>query len=348
MAPIAQDWIALSDRGFCGADPGPEALLDQGVFVVELALPIDPTTILLNHQAEDGWPRTFSLFHDETAGLVLLHRQGNSVARHHLPGPLPKGGGFGRLSFRFDAPARRWDMTFQVLTDQGTEADLGQRLAVSGSNPLPVRLADIAALSTASGTQKPHSAVLWFGLCRGDAPPLRAPWIGLRTPVETTRGPVAAGSLKPGDLIHTLDDGPLPLLGLRWHDLPSKGSFAPVLLRAPFYGETQDLLIASDQMIALTGAEVEYLFGEDEVLVAAGHLADGRTALLDQRRSVTTSVALMFDRPALIVADGCALLSSTPARPPNAAALLSRRCLQSYEVLTLLALMGRSGRHRAA
>lgn len=348
MAQPCQDWIALSDRGFCGDQPEPHALLDQGVFVMELALPIDPTTILLNHQADDGWPRTFAVFHDEAAGLVLLHRQGNSVARHHLPGPLPKAGGFGRLSFRFDAPARHWSLTFQLLTDQGDEPDLGQRLTVSGSNPLPVRLADIAALCLASGVQKPHPAVLWFGLGRGDAPPLRAPWIGLRTPVETTRGPVPAGSLKPGDLIHTLDDGPIPLVALRRHDLPSKGSYAPVLLRAPFYGEAQDLLISSDQMIALAGSEVEYLFGEDEVLVEAGHLADGRTALLDQRRSVTTSVALEFARPALIVADGCALLSAMPAQQVVATALLPRRCLHSYEVLTLLALMGRAGRHRAA
>lgn len=348
MAPIAQDWIALSDRGFCGDAPAPHALLDQGVFVMELALPIDPTTILLNHQAEDGWPRTFAVFHDEAAGLVILHRQGSSVARHHLPGPLPRGGGFGRLSFRFDAPARHWSLTFQLLTDQGDEPDPGQRLTVSGTNPLPVRLADMAAMCLQDGPQKPHASVLWFGLGRGDAPPLRAPWIGLRTPVETTRGPVPAGSLKPGDMIYTLDDGPMPLLALRWHDLPSKGSYAPVLLRAPFYGEAQDLLIASDQMIALAGSEVEYLFGEDEVLVEAGHLADGRTALLDQRRSVTTSVALEFAKPALIVADGCALLSTPPAVQALTPTGLPRRCLQSYEVLTLLALMGRSGRHRAA
>lgn len=209
-------------------------------------------------------------------------------------------------------------------------------------------MADIAALCASQSARAAHPAVLWFGLTRGDAPPARAPWIGLRTPVETTRGPVAAGNLVPGDLILTVDDGPVPLLALHRHDLPSKGSFAPVLLRAPFYGETQDLLIASDQMIALNGAEVEYLFGEDEVLVKAGLLADGRTALLDQRRSVTTSVALEFARPELILAEGCALLCAPQSQTRLAPATLPRRGLQSYEVLTLMTLMGRSSRHHAA
>lgn len=348
MTARGQDWIALSDRGFCGAAPDAHALLDQGLFVMELALPLEPATILLDHQAEDGWPRTFALFHDDSAGLVLLHRQGQSVARHALPGPLPQGGDIGRLCFHFDAPARHWRMSFQVLTDTGTEPDNTHRLSASGTNPLPIRLADMAALCTAQAAKAPHPAVLWFGVSRGDAPPARAPWIGLRTPVETTRGVVAAGNLQAGDMVHTLDGGPMPVLAVRRLDLPSKGSFAPVLLRAPFYGQEQDLLIASDQRIALAGSEVEYLFGEDEVLIEAGLLADGRTALLDQRRSVTTSVALEFAAPALILADGCALLCAPVGQPMLAPDSLPRRSLHSYEVLTLMALMGRTGRHRAA
>lgn len=348
MMTGAQNWLALSDRGLCSDDPVPHALLDQGLFVMELALPLEPTTILLNHQAEDGWPRTFAVFHDGAAGLVLLHRQGQSVARHHLPGPLPLGSGVGRLCFHFDAPARHWSLTFQMIIETGAAPDPARRLSAFGSNPLPLRLADMAALCAASATKSAHPAVLWFGLTRGDAPPARAPWVGQRTPVETTRGPVAAGHLTAGDIVLTLDDGPQPLTAVHRFDLPSKGSFAPILLRAPFFGQGQDLLISSDQMIALAGSEVEYLFGEDEVLVEAGHLADGRTALLDQRRAVTASVALEFANPALVLADGCALLCAPMAQAATGPDTLPRRSLQGYEVLTLMALMGRSGRHRAA
>lgn len=65
--------------------------------------------------------------------------------------------------------------------------------------------------------------------------------------------------------------------------------------------------MASDQMIALSGVEVEYLFGDEEVLVETGYLVDGRTALLDHRRAVTTSASLDFGLPTLISADSCAL-----------------------------------------
>ncbi len=331
---MTDDWLALSDRSNEGPMPD---LLGAGQFLVEFALPLDGAVVLLDHQDNTGWPRTFALFHDPEAGLVLLHRQGRSVQRHVLPGRLPETLGTGRLTFGFDAPARRWDMRFELLGS----ADFTP-LVAQGDNPLPLRPADIRALSHPPHRLRQHRAVLWFGLTRGFSLPARAPWIGQRTPVETDRGPVAAGHLRPGDMIWTIDDGFMPLRALQRFELPACGSFAPVLLRAPFFGAEHDLLISADQHVALEGAEVEYLFGEDEVLVPAGAMVDGRTALSEQRRSVAGSVALVFDLPALIAADGCILLADTQTDTSP------RRKLEPYEVLTLMALMGRSGHRRVA
>ena len=74
----------------------------------------------------------------------------------------------------------------------------------------------------------------------------------------------------------------------------------------------------------------------------AGALVDGRSALAEQRRAVASGLLLELDHPALLIADGCALLA---ARPGEAA---PRRMLQSYEVLTLMALLGRAGHRRVA
>jgi Hint domain len=335
MIPSVDDWVALSDRGVLeSAQPG-ATLLHAGLFVMELALPLQSAMVLLNHQADDGWPRTFAVFHDLAAGLVILHRQGRAVVRHVLPGPLPQGRGTGRLSFRFDAPARSWSMTFELLG-----CDPPAHVTARGTNPLPLPMADVQTLCTASRRDGP---VLWFGLTRGAAPPSAAAWIGLRTPVETTLGPVAAGNLLPGTVIMTADHGPLPLQHLRRFDLPSRGSFAPVLLRSPFFGQAADLLVSADQLITVAGAEAEYLFGEDSVLMQAQDLVDGRTALSDQRRAVTSSVALDLGRPALIVADGCLLACGFEAALPHE----GPRKLHSYEVLTLMALLGRSARRSA-
>lgn len=333
VQPPANGWIALSDRGMLDTSQTQSGLLNASLFVMELTLPLQSATVLLNHQADDGWPRTFAVFHDLAAGLVILHRQGKAVMRHVLPGPLPHGRGTGRLSFRFDAPARIWNLTFELLG-----SDPPQQVQARGINPLPMQLADVQALCTQMRQDGP---VLWFGLTRGIAPPTAAPWIGLRTPVETSLGPVAAGNLRPGTMIMTADHGPLPLRALRRFDLPSRGSFAPVLLRSPFFGQRQDLLVSADQLITISGAEAEYLFGVDAVVMRAGDLVDGRTALSDQRRAVTGSVELDLGRPALIEADGCLLACG------YAGAEDDLRCLHSYEVLTLMTLLGRTARRSA-
>lgn len=338
------DWVALSDAGLIDtALPSPSVLpgderhtgmIHAGLFVMEIALPLAGAMVVLNHQSDHGWPRTFAVFHDLAAGLVILHRQGKSVARHVLPGPLPYGRGTGRLLFRFDAPARIWDMSFELLG-----SDPPALISSSGRNPMPLHLSDLAQMCTARRGDGP---VLWFGLTRGAAPPARAAWIGQRTPVETSLGPVAAGNLTPGTMIMTADHGPLPLRVLRNLTLPARGSFAPVLLRAPFFGQRQDLLVSADQLVAVTGAEAEYLFAEESVLMRAGDIVDGRTALTDQRRAVIGSVNLDLGRPALIEADGCLI-----ATGHHSGAEASLRCLHSYEVLTLMALLGRTARRSA-
>ena len=337
------DWIALSDARFSGSGVTLSAsdtklpqtgLVHTGLFVMELALPLAGAMVLLNHQSDQGWPRTFAVFHDLAAGLVILHRQGKSVVRHVLPGPIPQGRCTGRLSFRFDAPARIWEMSFEVLG-----SDPPASVSSSGRNPFPFHLADVKEICSA---QRADGPVLWFGLTRGAAPPARAPWIGQRTPVETSLGPVPAGNLVPGTIIMTADHGPLPLLARHNLTLPARGSFAPILLRAPFFGLRQDLLVSADQLVAVTGAEAEYLFAEESVLMRAGDMVDGRTALTDQRRAVIESVALDLGRPALIEADGCLI-----ATGHHAGAEASLRCLHSYEVLTLMALLGRTARRSA-
>lgn len=322
-----KDWVVLSDR----KDPvATSPLLERGLFIMEFSLPLDRGTVLLDIQGDVGWKRSFSVFADPDSGFSLLHRQGSDVRRHALPGPLPAGAGRGRLSFAFDTPARRWSLRFAPLNgDPGFQS--------KGVDPLPLRLEDLQTLAAGGPGAQRHPAVLWFGATQGTAPPTHAPWIGLRTPVDTVRGPVAAGRLQPGDMIATLDEGPLPLLGLQRMTLPSRGSFAPVLLRAPYFGTSGDLLVSADQRLLIAGAAVEYLFGEEEVLAPAGLLMDGRVAQMDERRAVTTCVALDLGMPVLITADGCCLLSAAAPLMP-----LPRRALQDYEALPLMALLGRT------
>lgn len=330
------DWIALSDREDLLADAA--QALEQGLFVMEYQLPILEPAVLLQVQTATPEARSFAIFYDPESGISVLHRRGAELRRHRLPGPILQRQGIGRLSFRFDAPRQSWRLGHRILDEAGEEEQVA-----TGAQAIPLDLADIQALCTDAPACLRHPAVLWFGLTRQAELPGRASWIGMNTPIETRRGPVRAGLLRPGDLIATLEDGFQPLLKATRQRFPSRGSFAPIVLRSPFFGRSTDFLVAADQLVMISGASVEYLFGEDEVLVPAEALADGKVAIRDTRRAVTDAVTLDLGLPTTLIADGCCLVSSHVQ-----GARLPRRALEHYETRPLLPLLGRiSLRHVA-
>lgn len=299
--------------------------LRQGYFVAELTLPRGRGEVILNHQIQDGLPRSFALFCDPEAGISLLHRLGSKVARYMLRGPLPKGDGTARVTFRFDLDADRWDLGFEMLHGNAPP------LSVAGSAPLALDIADIAAICSRADR---HENLLWFGFCQGGEMPKSGAWISQRTMLPTPRGMIAAGHLDRGDIVMTLDHGPLRLRKVDRFAVPARGSFAPVLLRAPFFATGQDLLVSADQTLLMSSGEVEYLFGTDAVLVAAKAVVDGRTALADDRRAVTSALRLDVGRPALIDVGGLVLtLGQTDRRDYPS--------LNRFEVATLMAMMHR-------
>lgn len=335
MAPWGDGWLIISDRPVAMGLPDTLAL---GVFVAEFTLPLpDTATLLCDMATQEGGERGLSLFYQPELGLMLRNRQGSRLVRHLVPGRLPDSPGTARLTFGFNIVAGTWQMRLEVVEGPAMPARTAH-----GADPLPLRPGDIGLLSAEPHRQRRHPAVLWFGLAQGTVPPVRVAWLGLRSPVETPRGPVAAGRLQPGDLVMTEDDGPQSLLSLQRMALPACGSFAPVLLRAPFLSAQHDLLVSSDQRVLMRGPEVEYLFGEDEVLITAAALVDGRTALAEQRRMIAPSVALLFDRPQILNVDGCRLLAALPDDHAP------RRCLLDYEAQMLMTQLGRGAARRRA
>ncbi|OIQ68454.1 hypothetical protein GALL_499520 [mine drainage metagenome] len=98
-------------------------------------------------------------------------------------------------------------------------------------------------------------------------------------------------------------------------------------------------MVSQTARIVLSGSEVEYLFGEDEVLVQARHLVNNRTALFETRRSVIDHVSLMFDRHELLDAGGCSVESLYRGRGTIAVHNHSaRRELHDYEMITLMGM----------
>ncbi len=321
------EWIALSDRGspLNGADP--DAILPRGAFVMEVLLPFAGPTVLLDYAEPDG-RAGFSIFFDPQRGVIVLQRQGRRLLRHILPDPFSGDTGMRRLVFTWDILARRWSLSADAMDDSPP-------CQSGGTDPVAWSVADMVALCHAG---QRHAQVLWYGMTTGDAPPRARAWIGRQTPLDTPGGPVAAGLLRAGDLVLSADTGPLPVRHVAHPEVPGRGAFAPILLRAPYFGRTTDLLVSSEQPICMAGTAVEYLFGEDRVLAAADLLVDGIAAYPDNRRSVVTGVVLDFGRPALVMADGCVLLMQSD--PPGP---LPARTLQRFEVTPLMAMQTRAG-----
>jgi hypothetical protein len=143
-------------------------------------------------------------------------------------------------------------------------------------------------------------------------------------------------------MVQTVDNGLQPVLKVHRLRLPSRGSFAPVILRAPYLGQGTDVLIATDQLLALSGPEVEYMFGVEEVLLPAGTLAEGTMARADGLRASTDGIAIDLGLPELILADGLRLLTHGPGTEPP------RMVLHPYEAQQLVSLISRRSRHGAA
>lgn len=328
------DWIALSDLTPSPPDAA-QPPLRRGLFICEVSLPLASTAVVLDWQPDGPRPQTFSIFLDADTGLVILHRMGNAVRRHVLPGPLPSDHGTARITYAWNQLADRWTMTYARLGS-------GEDFRASGRNPIILGHQDLADLCRPDGTGSRHPALLWFGVTQGAEPPERAPWVGLGTPIETARGPVAAMNLRPGDMVVTADNGLQPVLRLHRLRLPSRGSFAPVILRAPFLGQGSDVLLSADQLVLMDGPEVEYMFGEEDVLIPAEALADGTIARKDGFRAAMDCVSIDLGLPELLISDGLRLLSHGMVGAPP------RNVLHPYEAQQLVSLIGRRSRHGAA
>lgn len=332
------DWLILSDTPLSPDREGAAARLGRGLFAMEYQLPLTEATVLVDYRAGDPAAFTFSVLHDPEGGLSILLRQDGAQCRMSLPGRLGASSGVARLSLHFDAAQGGvWLLRLALPGATG-------RLEASGAGGMALDINAFDRLAAgASGSQR-HGSVLWFGLSRGLAmPPLRA-WLGRNTPVATLRGTVLAEGLRPGDRVIGLDSAAHEVTAISRIEVPSRGSFAPVLLRCPFFGANIDLLVSSDQLVLVGGTAVEYMFGAEEVLLRAGALVNGRAAMFDNRRASTLGITIDCGEPVILPVNGVGLLAPGGGGP---LARAPRRVLTDYEAHPLIPLIEPGGMRRA-
>lgn len=262
-------WLALRDAGggrAIGAAALPERVA-RGTLLLEIDLARLATTAdPLLRLAPRGEPqRIFVLERGPDGRLHLLRRVGAQVSALSVGLGRRSDTGTLRLSCHWDAGSGRCLLTAEALAT-GT---LHQH---EGRDALALDGADIAALFGGRGDCINHPALTWVALADHWQPV--GPMGGLAgdTPIDTPEGERPIRAIRPGDRVLTADAGPQPVLWQGGSRVPACGSFRPVRLEAPYYSRRDDLVALPAQRIALSGAEVEYLCGEAEVLMPAHRL----------------------------------------------------------------------------
>ncbi len=115
------------------------------------------------------------------------------------------------------------------------------------------------------------------------------------TPIDTPAGPVRVEDLQPGMIVNTLSRGPKVIRWVGRREILSLGSTAPILLRAPYFGLSQDIRVSPFHRMLMDGADVEYLFGEERVFVRVGDLVNGVSVMRDQTQATRVFHHFLLD-----------------------------------------------------
>lgn len=160
-----------------------------------------------------------------------------------------------------------------------------------------------------NGNTKLHVSDLTQG------PPQSFPAPACFTPgtwIEAARGLVPIETLVPGEAVRTRDHGMQVLRWIGGREVPAQGDFAPVVFAPGVLGNPEPLVVSQRHRVLVTGWRAELFAGEDEVLVAAKHLANGRDVVLRSGGRVRY-IHLLFDRHEILRAGGVWSESYFPA-----------------------------------
>lgn len=279
-------WLAVSSSQFNRFEPhgigtgdgsltrktDQDVLLVRGSLVIEMRLPStqSPEPMVLFTQDGD-WPVKLALRAVPGGGLNLILEQSGRLL-HRTLNPFEAGrADLLRLTYSWDAP-RRWGRLSLERVDGG------QAQIVELQSPQPWRLADLRALLQPGPFRFVSSDVQYIALSDQVEPVGPMPSLAPETPIATPHGYRILSSLQRGDLVLSSEGATVPVLHVVQRQVPALGSFQSIRLRAPYFDLQQDIDVAPSQLLVLSGSEVEYLFGQQSVLVPARHLLATQTA----------------------------------------------------------------------
>ena len=131
------------------------------------------------------------------------------------------------------------------------------------------------------------------------------------TAIQTPAGERRIETLRPGDMVLTMDDGPQPVRWIGRSTVRATGNLAPIRFAKGTMGNHRDLLVSPQHRMLCTGHLPQLHFGEYEVLAPAKSLVDDFSVTIDYGGMVTY-VHMLFDRHEVVIANGAASESFYP------------------------------------
>lgn len=338
-----------SDSNNVFVSEAPPDGISTGSLIIEAEISAERTgqLVLLEYSAVGDWNQRFSLRMD-TSGVTFLDLvNGTKSQSLKVSSGASLRDRYLRFTYSWNVKDRRSLLTVENLLD-GALAQAEIQKAIE----FPTHI--VERLTVLRQTTRADSATVFFGFSDRVEPVGLSATIAAGAPVRTPKGYVPIEKLKAGDEVLTRDNGPQTIRWVGSRHVPTSGGFQPVRLSAPYFGLTEDILVAPEQRLAVGGAEVEYLFGEEEILVEARHLVNGRTAFRETRFTAIRYYQLLLDKHEIIDVSGgsleslftgvicedpellqTTLLASIPASKLPRHLNVARPLLRAYEALSL-------------
>jgi len=199
----------------------------------------------------------------------------------------------------------------------------------------PMPLHALRNLLMGRGDQTRAGDVVFVALSDDVEPVGPVPSLDPDAMIETPFGYKPAGTLQRGDTVVSRGGTVVPVLHRIDRCVPARGSFAPIRLRAPYFGLLQDVRVAPEQRLVIDGSEVEYLFDQEAVLVPARHLDNGFAARKEATGATVRYTQLILPAHEPMMVSGTAMESLYIGRLRRNPALLRMTLLDGLDRSTL-------------
>lgn len=198
-----------------------------------------------------------------------------------------------------------WDRAGRADLLSMTNGQTGNSLTLRPGCHAPQALAEIVPL-----TPGPLVSVAHAGIASHPLPAQPLPGLAASARIDTPSGPVALCDLRPGMEVLTASGERQAVRWIGASEHMARGRTAPILLRAPYFGLREDILVSRSQRLLLSGSEVDYLFGAEQVLARVEDIRRTASARICLARPTVTTYHVLLDDHDCLLSGRCALDTS--------------------------------------